>query len=182
MKKNKHFWEKNLSYDFSCILNEETLTVTITLSCKLWYENKINTLLEKPLGLGISQGEEKPKILFFSTIEVDVDFHKISYIRGSYNALKLTDSRELFSSINQYFSSLIISQLEFKFPIVFSSLVRKRISSQEALLAPISYSLTGTSHLIPIIIEMISKDKTATTCVSLLLPKTKHIEYPMNII
>lgn len=154
------------------------------LSCKLWTTNKISELLEKPLDLKTHNYKNSShKLKFLSEIKINVEFHKVKCKQLSSQKNEMLCISEAIKSINQFFSSLMISQFEFKFPIVFSPLVRQRILNQEMYLAPISHALSNSSKLIPSIIEMISKDKTATNTFILLFAKREiKCDYTLNIL
>lgn len=121
--------------------------------------NKIKTLLESPLKLR-SHDSTLPSIAYLEEIVVTAKFY------GGLG-VKL-DATSLVPQLQEYLSSLIISQLEFQFPLVFSAVARKRFQSQETVLAAVSYSSTESSFLIPLLVRLIANDPTATTAYQLL--------------
>lgn len=154
------------------------------LSCKLWTNNKISALLEKPLDLekhNYKGGSHRLK--FLTEVKINAEFHRVKCDQSISQDNGMLSVSETTKSINQFFSSLMISLLEFKFPIVFSPLVRQRILNQEMYLAPISHALSNSSKLVPLIIEMISTDKTATDTYILLFAKREiKCGYTLNIL
>lgn len=85
-------------------------------------------------------------------------------------------AKDLIPHFNEYLSSLIISQFEFQLPLVFSMTCRKRFLSQESDIGPISYALTNSSALLPLLVKLIAEDTTATTAYQLISPTKNRIK------
>lgn len=149
-KRCEGFWQ-DLNYQVT--FDVDKTTITLNLSCMIFTQMKVKTLLEQPLSLQ----RHRPQTL--RTVE-SVDITANFLIRDGEND-------EGWSSIlnqsNEYLISLFVSQLEFQYPLVFSRDCRKRFLQQEKSLGPISYALTNSSSLIPNLIKIISDDNTATT-------------------
>lgn len=180
LQENKQFWKEYLSYEVEFKLKRSTKSICIYLSCDLWFNNKISTFLDYPLELECYKKTDSLQIKFLNEIQIKAIFYKIIHKDKYFQKNEEVNVFEIKNLLNQFFASLLISQLEFKFPLVFSSLVRKRIAIQEKYFAPISYSLTNSIKLIPIIIKIISDDRTSTTAFVLLLP-TKKISFKMAL-
>ncbi|CCK68322.1 Rec102p KNAG_0A06650 [Huiozyma naganishii CBS 8797] len=158
-KRSVVFWEEILQFACSVSHQEKTGSIELLLTCKLWPSKKIDNLLEAPLSYD-SHNLETLQIGYLEKLSTEVEFLK--------DANLIFPEAELIEQFNEYLGSLIISQLEFRYPLVFSSLVRRRLSLQERFLPSVSYSLTDSSKLLPHLVQMISKDRTATTVYQLL--------------
>lgn len=180
LQQNKHFWKECLLYDVEFRIEKPTKSICIKLSCNLWFNSKIATLLNFPLQLKCYKKTDPPQIKYLNEIQIKGVFYKIYNKDKNFQKSEDVNVSEIKNLLNQFFSSLVISQLEFKFPLIFSSLVRNRIATQETYFAPISYCLTNSTRLIPVIIKIISKDRTSTTAFILLLPK-KEISFKITL-
>ncbi|CCH61181.1 hypothetical protein TBLA_0E01210 [Henningerozyma blattae CBS 6284] len=150
----KLFWEEQLSYTFNIAIDSNE--ITLKLGCKIWTAEKIATLIEQPSELLVYNNNSlTSKIDFVPQVEITVNF-----IHESILELEL---HSFVNQINEYLASLFISQLEFRYPLVFSTVARKRFQMVESQIGPISYSLTESSALFPNIIQCIIKDKTSLT-------------------
>lgn len=177
------FWEQTLLYNIELRLLPEEKTIKIFLSCKLWFNNKIKALLENPLGLHTFPTEKRLTICYLNEVKIIAEFYKVIMNKGTCQYESIITIGVIRKSLNQFFCSLVISQLEFKFPMVFSPLARTRISIQDIYFAPISHFLTNSTRLIPLLVKISTKDKTATTSYLLLLPKNRpNIQYVLNIV
>ncbi len=170
-------------YDIEYYINKETLRVDMILACKLWSNNKISALLENPLSLNTHGSDTSARLEFITDIIINAEFYKLKYNQHILQKSNKLSIKDINKSLNQFFCSLMVSQLEFQFPLVFSPLVRQRVLKQEMYLAPISHALSNSSQLIPVFIKMISRDKTATTIYILLYPRREiKTDYILNIL
>lgn len=128
----------------------------------------MTTLLTKPIEF--RPHIELPMVAHCTELKINVDFYHTSH---------LWSPADVISQFNEYLASLISSQLEFQFPMVFSMIVRNRFKSQERDIGPISYSLVGSSALIPIAVQLIAGERTATTVFQMLKPdrRTSRINF-----
>ena len=156
--KCSEFWEEELLYQPAFEINAEGL-IDLRLRCQIWSLNKIKTLLESPLKLR-SHDSTLPSIAYLKEIVITAKFYGELGVK--------LDATSMVPQLQEYMSSLIISQLEFQFPLVFSAVARKRFQGQEAVLAAVSYSSTESSFLIPLLVRLIANDPTATTAYQLL--------------
>lgn len=168
--KGAPFWKDQLLYEFRCHIDESL--VILELCCTMWSANKMSTLLQKPSELRPHMN--LPSVAFCTELQVQANF---------YHSIHKWNVLEAIRQINEYLSSLIVSQLEFQLPLVFSIVTRNRFKSQENDIGPISYGLTQSSALIPLVIELIVLDKTATTVYQILRPRrqTKRIQFRILI-
>ncbi|GAV55842.1 hypothetical protein ZYGR_0AZ00130 [Zygosaccharomyces rouxii] len=128
----------------------------------------MTTLLAKPIEF--RPHIKLPVVAHCTDLRINVDFHHCPHLWSPADAI---------SQFNEYLASLIASQLEFQFPMVFSIIARNRFKSQETDIGPISYSLACSSALIPITIQLIAGERTATTVCQLLRPnrRTSRINF-----
>lgn len=168
--KGAPFWQNQLLYGFNCRLDGTTLK--LELRCKLWNANKMSTLLQKPKEL--RPHRNLPTVAFCTELHVQASFHHLPH---------RLDLHGMVTQFNEYLSSLIISQLEFQLPLVFSIVARNRFKTQESDVGPISYGLTDSSALIPLEVQLIAMDKTATTVCQILRPRrqTNRIKFQILI-
>lgn len=156
---DSHIW-KQLSYDVSFVSNESDGLVEFHLHCKIWNENKVSNLLIKP-------GELRKHDLNLPQIKI---FKKLvcqgTIVSDFHNENDCMDN--IISHCNEYFSSLLISQLEFRYPLVFSKVARARLQEQEHSIGALSYALNSTSELMPYLILLIEKESTNTTAYQLI--------------
>lgn len=143
-------------------------TIQLDLTCQVWNSEKISTLLQKPIENRQHMGN-LPRVCFLKELRIDVE------IRFSCEPYLLID--EFLPQLNEYLCSLFISQLEFRFPFVFSATARKRFMSQESALGPISYALSNSSALLPILTKLISDDTTATTVYQVIKYRKSHTKH-----
>lgn len=150
----KQFWEDQMLYDVKFNTDLKESTITIDLNCKIWTAEKISALIQRPSDMtNYSKDNNKCEFLL-----------QINIIGKIYTNLSpASQMHQLISHINEYLSSLIISQLEFRYPLVFSIVARNRFKMIEKCIGPLSYALTKSSHLFPTIIKCIAKDTTSTT-------------------
>ncbi|SCU92613.1 LAFA_0F11738g1_1 [Lachancea sp. 'fantastica'] len=131
-----------------CIVDDNS--VVLTLECLVFTVMKTKNLLEQPLSVLKHMDEH---LVTVSALTVHATFTSSS--PPEIDAVK---------HCNFFLVSLLISQLEFQFPLVFSRVCRLRFLQQEASLGPVSYALTNSASMVPKLIKIISNDKTATTC------------------
>ncbi|CAI4047141.1 hypothetical protein N7582_003997 [Saccharomyces uvarum] len=155
------FWEEQLFYKVQDVATQENC-IALTLKCTLWTDSQISTFIDKPRELH-SHVKGYPEIYYVSELSTTVNF--LSKAGSS------TEIAQVIPHLNEYFSSLIVSQLEFEYPMVFSMTARLRLKWQQGSLGPISYALTNTSALLPIMLNMIAEDKTSTTVYQVLCQK-----------
>ncbi|CAI4601311.1 ANM_HP_G0215270.mRNA.1.CDS.1 [Saccharomyces cerevisiae] len=152
------FWEEQLFYqvqDVSTIENH----VILSLKCTILTNAQISTFISKPRELH-THAKGYPEIYYLSELSTTVNFFSKE---GNY-----VEISHVIPHFNEYFSSLIVSQLEFEYPMVFSMISRLRLKWQQSSLAPISYALTSNSVLLPIMLNMIAQDKSSTTAYQIL--------------
>lgn len=159
-KASAGFWE-DLQYDINKkppFINDSN-EIELSLHCNLWNRSKVSVLLEAPLALR-SYNDNLPSLGYFQKLEINAHFtHLIE------EPLEISFIKTHF---NEFLSSLIISQLEFQYPLVFSNLTRKRFFWQEKDIGPVSYALTDSSSLLPTLVTLMNNDTTATTAYQLL--------------
>lgn len=143
-----------------CYENVGKGCIQLDLTCKIWNPNKMNMLLAKPTEF--RPYIKLPTVAHCTNLNIDVD---IQHFEDKWSLV------DVVSQFNEYLASLIISQLEFQFPMVFSIIARNRFKSQEADIGPISYGLVHSSALFPIVVQLIACERTATTVYQLLRPK-----------
>ncbi|CEP61032.1 Rec102p LALA0_S02e05226g [Lachancea lanzarotensis] len=146
------FW-RDLNYRVTVDIASDNC-VLLTLECQIFSVMKTKNLLEQPLSV------LKHMDLQLATISaVTVN----ATLSSSLTPLEI-DGVAVVKHCNFFLVSLLISQLEFHFPLVFSRVCRLRFLQQEASLGPVSYALTSSASLVPKLVKIISDDKTATTC------------------
>lgn len=128
------------------------------LKCKIWSIEKMVALLKKPASLRTHL--QSPKIVFLERLDVRSKFH-----HSLHDQLPID---EIMAQFNEYLSSLIVSQLEFQYPMVFSMTCRQKFLSQSIDLGPLSYSLNCSSSLLPHLVKIIADDNTSTTIYQIL--------------
>ena len=153
-----HFWEEQLFYKVQDVSTKENCIV-LNLKCTILTDAQINTFINKPRELH-SHAKGYPEIYYLSELSTTVNF----FSKGG----NFVEISQVIPHFNEYFSSLIVSQLEFEYPMVFSMISRLRLKWQQSSLAPISYALTNTSVLLPIMLNMIAQDKSSTTVYQIL--------------
>ncbi|KOG98007.1 Rec102p [Saccharomyces eubayanus] len=156
-----HFWEEQLFYKVQDVATEENC-ITLSLKCTIWTDAQISTFLDKPRELH-SHVKGYPEIYYISELSTTINFFS--------KAGSSIEMDQIIPHLNEYFSSLIVSQLEFEYPMVFSTTARLRLKWQQGSLGPISYALTNSSALLPIMLKMIAEDKTSTTVYQILCQK-----------
>lgn len=162
------FWHQ-LLYEVQFFV--EGCTIQLDLTCQLWNSGKVSTLLEKPVE-NRPHIKNLPQIYFVDTLRTFVD------LTTTCEQDQLLD--QVLPQLNEYLGSLFLSQLEFRFPFVFSVAARKRFLAQEAAIGPISYALSNSSVLLPILTKLISDDTTATTAFQITKyskSRIKHISF-----
>ncbi|CAI4046834.1 Rec102p SKDI_12G3600 [Saccharomyces kudriavzevii IFO 1802] len=158
VRSSTHFWENQLFYKVQDVNTEENC-ITFNLKCTIWTDSQISTFINKPSELH-SHAKGYPEICYLSELSTTVNF-----LCKEGNSIEVG---QIIPHLNEYFSSLIVSQLEFEFPMVFSMIARLRLKWQQGSLGPISYALTNTSVLLPIMLNMIAQDKSSTTVYQIL--------------
>lgn len=153
-----HFWEDQLFYKVQDVNTTESCII-LSLKCTILTDAHISTFIHKPRELH-SNANGYPEINYLSELSTTVNFFS--------EAGNFIEASQVIPHLNEYFSSLIISQLEFEYPIVFSMVSRLRLKWQQGSLGPISYALTNTSVLLPVMLNMIAQDKSATTVYQML--------------
>lgn len=102
-----------------------------------------------------------PKLAHLLNLDINTTLHSTSILNDV--ALNV-----LSQHLQEYLQSLIISQLEFKFPLVFSKIARRRFAEQENAISVVSHSLNNDSSLVLPLLNIIEHDMTATTAYQIL--------------
>lgn len=157
------FWEQ-LSFQ-SAIYELSNGRICIELRCGIWFTNKVCDLLEKPLKTSTSE----------FTLSALHDVNITGRFLSGNNAV--VEPSDLVPHINEFFSCFLLSQLEMRFPLIFSKIARDRINKQAQDFGPICYNLNNTPSLFPHILKVISSDLTATTIFQLLLGEYLSHDY-----
>lgn len=131
----------------------------------------MTTLLVKPIEF--RPHIKLPIVAHCTDLKIDADFYHFPH---------QWSSADVISQFNEYLASLVVSQLEFQFPMVFSVIARNRFRAQEADIGPISYGLVCSSALIPITVQLIAEEKTATTVCQLLRPSKRTSRVNLQIL
>lgn len=151
LENGSDFWNQLL---YKASFTSTGKEIRLGLACQLWNSEKVSTLLQKPVE-NRKHMSGLPQVFSLKRLNVHVNI----YSSGEPHII--TDQG--LPQLNEYFGSLFISQLEFRFPFVFCATARKRFLSQESSIGPISYALSSSSALLPILAKLISDDGTATT-------------------
>lgn len=80
---------------------------------------------------------------------------------------------DIIQQCNEYMNSLFMSQLEFKMPLVFSSVARNRLMKHEPTIGVISKCLDNSQSMTPSIVKILCDDRTATTTFQVIHETTK---------
>ncbi|KAL3231109.1 Uncharacterized protein RNJ44_00748 [Nakaseomyces bracarensis] len=162
-----------LSYDVSVLTNEIDCSIQFQLICKIWTENKVTNLLIKPTDFR-KHDANQPHIKLFKQIKCYASI-----------VTDITNEKELAKNIrshcNEFFASVLVSQLEFRYPFVFSMVARQRFQQQEHSIGPLSYALNGSSGLMPSLISLIEKEPTNTVAYQIVNYKRAKWSYNLNI-
>ncbi|AMD22356.1 HGR017Wp [Eremothecium sinecaudum] len=144
---NIEFWHKDLNYMMESRIKGSSLI--LSLKCNHFNEMKVNKLFYKPKSLQLSRDYH---ILFLPHVKIQAAFHSTDDI----------DPKTVQNHLNEYVSSLLVSQLEFQFPLVFSKNCRNKFAQHERSMGSVACSLGGDCSLISNISEIISRDSTST--------------------
>lgn len=153
MRNGIRFWEEELLYEVKTICQQKG-SIILSLGCRIWTTDKMVTLFEKPTSLRAHL--HLPGVVFLEYLKLECKFYNSTDDEN----LNISDTLPQF---NEYLASLILSQLEFRFPMVFSMINRQKFQQQSTDLAPLAYSLTNSSSLLPLLVQLIANDRTATT-------------------
>lgn len=166
LDKKKEFWESIYFNNYNDITVERD--IRIQLECQLWTQSRINDLLESER-LEDCNVEQPSKINFIEELLVSVSFHSTNDLEKELDSFK--------SHLSEYMASLMISQLEFRFPLVFSKIAKKRVKEQENSFFVISQAIKGNSSLVLKFIRMIHVDQTSLSAFQIL----SSSEFPANL-
>ncbi|EDO17106.1 hypothetical protein Kpol_1025p26 [Vanderwaltozyma polyspora DSM 70294] len=172
MSKGLYFWKEKLLYDCSLFIDEDNYNkLCLKLNCRIWNGNKISSLLQKPIEYK-DHRKFLPKVYYLQKLEISSHF----FSQTQLDSVPIVD---FVNTFNEFTTSLFLSQLEFRFPLVFSSTTRQLFRCQESELGPISYALSDSPALIPILISIISNNMIYTSIYQLVNPKKKITkDYP----
>lgn len=159
-KTNIKLWKEELLYNFECIFLEEKNCIQIRLFCNIWSPEKLSTLLESSIK---RQNTRESAISFMVFKEMNVEANILK--RNS----SLIVSEDVKKLLNDFFKSLLISQLEFQFPMIFCKITRQKIFREQSLLNPVSHNLTTTSELVPMLLKLINDDHTSSLVYQILI-------------
>lgn len=134
--------------------------MNIDLECLIWTQNKIGTIVEYDKNRHSSSGLPS-QIAHLLRLDITASLESSTI---DHNALLDI----ILLQLKEYLQSLFISQLEFKFPLLFSKVARRRLAEQDNSLSVVSQSLTRDSSLVLPLIKIIEMDMTATTVYQLL--------------
>lgn len=151
------YWEE-MFYKVHIYIEKEKIIV-IELECRIWTQNKLGMLLECTR-MENKHSQDALKIIHLKELAISSDFHS--------NIPSTVDINNIIAHTKEYLNSLIISQLEFKFPLIFSANARNRAQKQENSLGVISYTLTNCPILIPHLLKTISNDRTSLSIFQIL--------------
>ena len=146
------FWER---LQFEPMFSMEDSTIICEIKCKQFGDMKRGLLFDNPMSSKVHQTADI-KAATLDKVVIDVKFHCKNY--G--DAVNRADVFQLF---NEYMNSLVMSQLEFKIPLVFSHTTRYRLMEHEKYIGTVSKCLDNSQTVTPSIVKIISKDKTSTT-------------------
>lgn len=150
------FWENQLLYETQISVSGNV--IELRLNCKVWNLDKVSTLLQNPVERR-SHVKSLPKVQFLKELKV------ISTLCTPCDILPSTKS--VVPQLNEFLGSLFVSQLEFRYAFVFSVIARRKFLAQESSIGPISYALTNSSALLPLLTKLIGDDSTATSAYQL---------------
>lgn len=147
-----------MSYNVEFFTSAEGYLI-VQLECQLWTQTKVNTLSDYQIN-------EK----HLSSTDVKINYLKQIKIVGQFNSNETTEIciDKVVFHLREYLTSLMISQLEFKFPLIFSRVARKRIKEQESSFTVVSYAIKGNSTLFLKFLKMANNDKTASSIFQIL--------------
>lgn len=151
MRYGLSFWVDQLLYDTQ--ISASGNVITLNLQCKVWNSDKISSLLQKPAERRLHL-KSIPQVHFLKRLRVQATL---------YTPNDGPTANLIVPQLNEYLGSLFFSQLEFRYPFVFSMTARKRFLAQESSIGPISYALTNSSAILPVLTKLIGDDPTATT-------------------
>lgn len=156
-QKKKKFWESML-YRVEISANAKS-DLIIELTCQLWTQTKIDRILDYQLS---------EKDLSDKNIKVN-HLEKVNII-GEYYSNKKIESKldNITHHLREYLTSLMVSQLELKFPLIFSRVARKRTKEQENSFTVVSYAIKGNSTLFLKFLRMTNRDRTASSIFQIL--------------
>lgn len=157
------FWEEQLLYDTQ--ISTYKGSIELALKCKVWNSDKVSTLLQKPVERR-SHMKSLPQVQFLKRLKVVVTLCCFCDT--------LLSTEAVVPQLNEFLGSLFVSQLEFRYPFVFSSATRTKFLAQESSIGPISYALASSSALLPLLTKLIEDDTTATTAYRLVSPHKKR--------
>ncbi|SMN22620.1 similar to Saccharomyces cerevisiae YLR329W REC102 Protein involved in early stages of meiotic recombination [Maudiozyma saulgeensis] len=153
----KDFWESMYFKTHIDITKEKD--IIMLLECRLWTQSRINVLLESERFEGCNVAEST-KINYIEELVVNVSFNSTNPLEKEMDSLR--------SHLREYMSSLILSQLEFRFPLVFSRVARKRVIEQENSFLVISHAIKGDPSLILKFIRLVHNDQTSLSIFQIL--------------
>ena len=150
---NNEFWEKALNYTVQYVSDDSKLELFLT--CNQFIPLKVEKLFAKPANLVYAK---EYRLAYLTRLIINCEFYGVSD----------TQEGTVLDHLNEFVTSLILSQLEFQFPFVFSRRGRRKFLEHEQSMGSLSYSLTGNNSLIPSVIEVMANDLTSTTVFELL--------------
>lgn len=156
-RKKKRFWE-SLLYKVEFFVNIEG-QLRIELICQLWTQTKINTILDYQFNERDLSSHDT-KLNHLKQVNIIGEFYSDETIETSLN--------NLIHHLREYLASLMVSQLEFKFPLIFSSVARKRMKEQENSFTVVSYAVKGNSTLFLKFLRITNSDRTASSIFQIL--------------
>ncbi|AET41176.1 Rec102p Ecym_7347 [Eremothecium cymbalariae DBVPG len=145
---NEEFWTTDLNYAMTHKTNSNK-EMELSLKCNQFTTMKADKLFYKPISLHLTK---EYKVLVLSKLTINGEFYSLGSL----------DNSTVQDHLNEYFISLIISQLEFQFPLVFSRNSRRKFLNHEQTMGAVSCSLAGNNSLISNISEMIAHDLTSS--------------------
>ncbi|CCF56093.1 hypothetical protein KAFR_0A06580 [Kazachstania africana CBS 2517] len=156
LKMSAKFWEEHLFYQINNVIQLPD-SIELQLKCQILNSEKIDYLLRKPLE-NVTGNKYSICFNIVQKLQINID---ISLFRE-------VTLENITTTFNQYFVSLLASQLELKFPFVFSKLARSRLKAQEDDLSPLSQCIIGSAALLPNLLMTMQRDTTATIVYQLL--------------
>ncbi len=161
----------NMYYNIVASRTSDNCGVEWALKCQIWTPNRAGTLTETSREHFIGDNIF-PSVRCLEELNISVQLHT--------NIRKLSDIKSHFCShFNEYFISLLVSQLEFRFPLVFSYPARTRLRVQEPNIAPISYALSNSSALMLDLVSITEKQPTNTTIYQLITYRKDNEVYKL---
>lgn len=114
----------------------------------------------------------KIKTTFFEELNV-----RATIIKGNKT---LPQPGDVATLLNDFFKSILISQLEFRFPMIFCQITRQKMHKEQRFLGSVSDNLSGSTKLIPTLTKLVNDDTKSLSVYQIL--NANKVKLDLNII